>query len=99
MYVRLLVTVKSASFGITVDFTDVTSIHFTPIFKITFPALSGMAALSFFIHNIIITIMRNNRHQENNVSTMRNTTGEQSLTPHSSPATEAVKKFREFYTV
>jgi sodium-coupled neutral amino acid transporter 9 len=66
VYILLFVTVKSASFGINVDFTNVTSIHFTPFFKITFPALSGMAALSFFIHNIIITIMRNNRHQENN---------------------------------
>ncbi|CAG4994694.1 unnamed protein product [Parnassius apollo] len=29
-------------------------------------ALSGMLALSFYIHNIIITIMSNNRRQENN---------------------------------
>ncbi|XP_013166810.1 PREDICTED: sodium-coupled neutral amino acid transporter 9 homolog isoform X2 [Papilio xuthus] len=29
-------------------------------------ALSGMLALSFYIHNIIITIMTNNRKQENN---------------------------------
>ncbi|XP_068617940.1 sodium-coupled neutral amino acid transporter 9 homolog isoform X2 [Battus philenor] len=29
-------------------------------------ALSGMLALSFYIHNIIITIMTNNRRQENN---------------------------------
>jgi len=79
MYILLFVAVKSASFGINVDFTNVTTIHFTPIFKITFPALSGMAALSFFIHNIIITIMRNNRHQENNVSIMRNATSEQSM--------------------
>jgi sodium-coupled neutral amino acid transporter 9 len=68
MYILLFVIIKSASFGINVNFTNVTNIHFTPLFQITFPALSGMAALSFFIHNIIITIMRNNRHQENNVS-------------------------------
>lgn len=30
--------------------------------------LSGMLALSFYIHNIIITIMSNNDRQENNVS-------------------------------
>ena len=29
--------------------------------------LSGMLALSFYIHNIIITIMSNNAKQENNV--------------------------------
>lgn len=66
IYILLFVVIKSASFGINVNFTNVTNIHFTPLFQITFPALSGMAALSFFIHNIIITIMRNNRHQENN---------------------------------
>jgi sodium-coupled neutral amino acid transporter 9 len=68
MYILLFVIIKSASFGINVNFSNVTNIHFTPLFQITFPALSGMAALSFFIHNIIITIMRNNKHQENNVS-------------------------------
>ena len=68
MYIILFVLVKSSSFGINVNLSDVTSINFIPLFKSTFPALSGMAALSFFIHNIIITIMRNNRHQENNVS-------------------------------
>jgi sodium-coupled neutral amino acid transporter 9 len=68
MYTLLFVIIKSASFGINVDFVNVTNIHFTPLFQATFPALSGMAALSFFIHNIIITIMRNNRKQENNVS-------------------------------
>lgn len=66
MYILLFVVLKSSRFGINLDLSDVTSINFTPLFKSTFPALSGMAALSFFIHNIIITIMRNNRHQENN---------------------------------
>ncbi|PSN44983.1 hypothetical protein C0J52_05476 [Blattella germanica] len=66
MYILLFVIIKSWSFGINVNLTDLSSINFTPLFKSTFPALSGMAALSFFIHNIIITIMRNNRHQENN---------------------------------
>lgn len=30
--------------------------------------LSGMLALSFYIHNIIITIMTNNERQDKNVS-------------------------------
>ncbi|XP_046399767.1 sodium-coupled neutral amino acid transporter 9-like [Ischnura elegans] len=42
--------------------TDIT----TPLFLSSFPALSGMLALSFFIHNIIVNIMKNNRNQENN---------------------------------
>lgn len=36
--------------------------------KFSFPALSGMLALSFFIHNIIITIMQSNRDPSKNVS-------------------------------
>lgn len=36
------------------------------ILKSSFPALSGMLALSFFIHNIIVTIMQNNRDQSKN---------------------------------
>ncbi|XP_071449616.1 neutral amino acid transporter 9-like [Hetaerina americana] len=38
----------------------------TPLFLPSFPALSGMLALSFFIHNIIVNIMKNNKKQENN---------------------------------
>ncbi|KAK9880678.1 hypothetical protein WA026_011914 [Henosepilachna vigintioctopunctata] len=34
--------------------------------KPTFVALSGMLTLSYFIHNIIITMMKNNRHQDKN---------------------------------
>ncbi|XP_044763424.1 sodium-coupled neutral amino acid transporter 9-like isoform X2 [Coccinella septempunctata] len=34
--------------------------------KPTFVALSGMLTMSYFIHNIIISMMKNNRHQENN---------------------------------
>nr|CAH7726206.1 unnamed protein product [Callosobruchus chinensis] len=37
------------------------------ILKSTFPSLTGMLSMSYFIHNIIISIMRHNRHQENNV--------------------------------
>ncbi|XP_069692761.1 sodium-coupled neutral amino acid transporter 9 homolog isoform X3 [Periplaneta americana] len=66
MYILVFVIIKSASFGVNVDFRNIASIHFTPVFQASFPALSGMASLSFFIHNIIITIMRNNRHQEKN---------------------------------
>ena len=33
----------------------------------SFPSLTGILALGLFIHNAIITIMTNNKHQENNV--------------------------------
>ena len=51
-----------------VDFSDETSDLYVPMFKKSFPSLSGMMALGLFIHNAIITIMRKNRYQENNVS-------------------------------
>ena len=56
------------SWGLHVDFQDPTSFEFVPLFKSSFPSLSGMMALGLFIHNAIITIMKNNRYQENNVS-------------------------------
>nr|CAD7195431.1 unnamed protein product [Timema douglasi] len=66
MYLLIFVFVKSAQWGININFSDVTDINYAPQFLPSFPALSGMLALSFFIHNIIITIMRNNRHHKNN---------------------------------
>nr|CAD7607128.1 unnamed protein product [Timema genevievae] len=66
MYLLIFVFVKSSQWGININFSDVTDINYSPQFLPSFPALSGMLALSFFIHNIIITIMRNNRHHKNN---------------------------------
>ena len=56
------------SWGLHVDFSNPESDEYVPMFKGTFPSLSGMMALGLFIHNAIITIMKNNRYQENNVS-------------------------------
>uniref|UniRef100_A0A4W4H724 Neutral amino acid transporter 9 n=1 Tax=Electrophorus electricus TaxID=8005 RepID=A0A4W4H724_ELEEL len=36
-------------------------------FRLLFPQLTGVLTLAFFIHNCIITLMKNNRNQENNV--------------------------------
>ena len=58
----------ASQWGIHVDLYNYDSPAYVPTFKKTFPSLSGMMALGLFIHNAIITIMRNNRHQENNVS-------------------------------
>ncbi|XP_061555059.1 neutral amino acid transporter 9 isoform X2 [Phycodurus eques] len=35
--------------------------------RLLFPQLTGVLTLAFFIHNCIITLMKNNKHQENNV--------------------------------
>ncbi|CAH1392180.1 unnamed protein product [Nezara viridula] len=66
MYIILFVIIKSSFWGINIDLKDVTSIHYTPLIKGSFPAMSGMLALSYFIHNIIITLMRSNANQKNN---------------------------------
>ena len=63
-----LVIFLGASWGINADFQHSDSVVFAPMFKTTFPSLSGMMALGLFIHNAIITIMKNNKYQENNVS-------------------------------
>ncbi|XP_046629960.1 sodium-coupled neutral amino acid transporter 9-like [Neodiprion virginianus] len=63
LYLIVFVIVKSTSWGINMDNKAwESSWELRP----TFPALSGMLALSFFIHNIIITIMQNNENQKNN---------------------------------
>lgn len=43
-------------------------------FRSLFAQLSGVLTLAFFIHNCIITLMKNNKHQENNVSVLRRST-------------------------
>lgn len=62
LYLMIFVIIKGAGWGLHIDswVAEIT-------IKTDFSVLSGMLALSFFIHNIIITVMRNNKHQENNV--------------------------------
>ncbi|XP_034193785.1 neutral amino acid transporter 9 isoform X2 [Osmia lignaria lignaria] len=63
MYLIMFVMVKSTSWGINMNEIEWKN---SWVLKSSFPALSGMLALSFFIHNIIITIMQNNRDQSKN---------------------------------
>ncbi|XP_048509761.1 sodium-coupled neutral amino acid transporter 9-like isoform X3 [Athalia rosae] len=63
VYLIGFVLVKSTTWGINMNNEEwKSSWELQP----SFPALSGMLALSFFIHNIIITIMQNNHNQQNN---------------------------------
>ncbi|KAJ1523670.1 hypothetical protein ONE63_001510 [Megalurothrips usitatus] len=66
LYLLIFIVVKSTAWGVNLDMSDETSVHYSPLFSVSFPATSGMLALSYFIHNIIISIMRSNRRQENN---------------------------------
>lgn len=63
LYLIIFVLVKSVSWGVNMEQTDWET---SWTLKFSFPALSGMLAMSFFIHNIIITIMQNNCDQSKN---------------------------------
>jgi len=56
----------ASQWGINANLDDIHSEHYIPMFKKSFPSLSGMMALGFFIHNAILTILKKNRYQENN---------------------------------
>ncbi|XP_078033513.1 neutral amino acid transporter 9 [Augochlora pura] len=63
IYLIVFVLMKSISWGVNMEQSDW---DISWKLKISFPALSGMLAMSFFIHNIIITIMQNNYDQRKN---------------------------------
>jgi sodium-coupled neutral amino acid transporter 9 len=63
LYLIVFVAAKARTWGINMPDWNV-EFYMKP----TFCALSGMLSLSYFIHNIIISVMRNNRHQEHNVN-------------------------------
>ncbi|KAF2366819.1 Amino acid transporter transmembrane domain [Trinorchestia longiramus] len=65
--IYLFVIVKAFSWGLNLTLTDSESPFFIPMIKGEFMALSGTLSLAYFIHNCIITIMKGNRKQENNV--------------------------------
>lgn len=69
IYLIFLVTYKAIQLGFHLEFHWFdSSMFFVPEFRTLFPQLSGVLTLAFFIHNCIITLMKNNKHQENNVS-------------------------------
>ncbi|XP_011693231.1 PREDICTED: sodium-coupled neutral amino acid transporter 9-like isoform X2 [Wasmannia auropunctata] len=63
MYLIVFVVIKSASWGVNMDQVEWAT---SWVIRPTFPALTGILAMSFFIHNIVINIMQNNRNQEKN---------------------------------
>uniref|UniRef100_A0A3P9K530 Neutral amino acid transporter 9 n=1 Tax=Oryzias latipes TaxID=8090 RepID=A0A3P9K530_ORYLA len=68
VYLIVLVTIKAVRLGFHLEFHWFDPTHFyVPEFRALFPQLTGVLTLAFFIHNCIITLMKNNKHQENNV--------------------------------
>ncbi|CAK6975721.1 sodium-coupled neutral amino acid transporter 9 [Scomber scombrus] len=68
VYLIVLVTIKAVHLGFHLEFHwfDTTQFY-VPEFRLLFPQLTGVLTLAFFIHNCIITLMKSNMHQENNV--------------------------------
>lgn len=68
IYLITLVTYKAIRLGFHLEFHwfDPTQLY-VPEFRLLFPQLTGVLTLAFFIHNCIITLMKSNKHQENNV--------------------------------
>nr|XP_057920579.1 neutral amino acid transporter 9 isoform X1 [Doryrhamphus excisus] len=68
IYLLVLVTIKAVRLGFHLDFSWFeANKYYVPEFRLLFPQLTGVLTLAFFIHNCIITLMKNNKHQENNV--------------------------------
>ncbi|XP_044302376.1 sodium-coupled neutral amino acid transporter 9 isoform X3 [Varanus komodoensis] len=68
IYLIILVTTKAVLLGFHLEFNwSNTSDYFVPEFRILFPQLTGVLTLAFFIHNCVITLLKNNKNQENNL--------------------------------
>ncbi|XP_077971830.1 neutral amino acid transporter 9-like isoform X2 [Styela clava] len=65
LYLWVLIIIKASRWGFNMSFDGVAPS--STGFRFTFPALTGMLSLAFFLHNAVITILRNNKQQENNV--------------------------------
>ncbi|KAK5971977.1 Transmembrane amino acid transporter protein [Trichostrongylus colubriformis] len=67
VYLLFINGIRLVTCGFSMNFSDTTSPNYVQNFNWNFPALTGMLTLSFFIHNCIITLLRNQRYPENNV--------------------------------
>ncbi|XP_004744706.1 sodium-coupled neutral amino acid transporter 9 isoform X2 [Mustela putorius furo] len=68
LYLIFLVTFKAIHLGFHLEFHWLMQTeYFVPEIRFQFPQLTGVLTLAFFIHNCIITLLKNNKNQENNV--------------------------------
>ncbi|KAM9329942.1 neutral amino acid transporter 9 [Gastrophryne carolinensis] len=68
VYLVSLVTYKAARIGFHFHFQwDQLQEYFVPEFRLSFPQLTGILTLAFFIHNCVITLLKSNRKPENNI--------------------------------
>jgi sodium-coupled neutral amino acid transporter 9 len=66
MYLLIFTFSKALECGFNLNFSDIHSPNYAALYNFKFPALTGTLALSYFIHNAILTILRNQKHPENN---------------------------------
>ncbi|XP_046666645.1 sodium-coupled neutral amino acid transporter 9 homolog isoform X1 [Homalodisca vitripennis] len=66
VYLMVFVVVKALSWGFNLDLTNPSSVHYSELVQPSFFATSGTLAMSYYMHNIIITVMRSNKNQRNN---------------------------------
>nr|XP_015096213.1 sodium-coupled neutral amino acid transporter 9 isoform X2 [Vicugna pacos] len=68
LYLIFLVTLKAIRLGFHLEFHwFMPTEFFVAEIRFQFPQLTGVLTLAFFIHNCIITLLKNNKNQENNV--------------------------------
>ncbi|XP_064624840.1 neutral amino acid transporter 9-like [Lineus longissimus] len=66
LYLLIFVVVKSVRWGIHLDFDATDLINNVPMYRPSFAALTGTLSLALFIHNCILSMVRNQKHPENN---------------------------------
>ncbi|XP_075919886.1 neutral amino acid transporter 9-like isoform X4 [Petromyzon marinus] len=70
LYLVVLVTVKASQWGgvhLRTTWFNSDDEYFIPEFNVNFPVMSGVLTLAYFIHNCVITLLKNNRHAHHNV--------------------------------
>ena len=63
----VIVLVFAFQWGINADFSDPDETFYVPMFKLKAYRLTGVLSMGLFLHNAVITIVRANKNQENNV--------------------------------
>lgn len=66
IYLMIFVIIKASKWGIHFNVVDKTSVDFVQLFQTSFPVLVGTLSLSFFIHNCVLSIMRNQKRPDKN---------------------------------
>ncbi|XP_047123429.1 neutral amino acid transporter 9 [Hydra vulgaris] len=67
MYILVFVITKAITWGPNLHFNPSNDIEASQLYNSGFPALAGILALAFYIHNAILSILSTNEKPENNV--------------------------------